>query len=219
MFADLNRYAVKPSASLGLLYDHRNVTAQLARDVSSICPVFRDIIETERSSLSPRSRKLFTLSALHSATLELFPEKEITNLADTTKWCSELWDEVGSHIPEWRLVRESQISAGEVRQTFIHSHAIVLHALGRVARAFVGMPRKEYSRKLIGLKKIDWSRKNTHAWEGRAMLGGTVAKSSQNVALTSNYIKLALGLKLTPEEQQIEAALAGGHRGKQRRSA
>src|SRR5205823_2679944 len=31
MFADLNRYAIRPSKSLGVLYDHRDDEAQLAR--------------------------------------------------------------------------------------------------------------------------------------------------------------------------------------------
>ncbi|GIU78070.1 MAG: hypothetical protein KatS3mg005_1308 [Bryobacteraceae bacterium] len=30
MFADLNRYAVRPSRSIGILYDHRDDSAELA---------------------------------------------------------------------------------------------------------------------------------------------------------------------------------------------
>lgn len=77
MFADLNRYAVKPSASLGILYDHRSAAASLARHLSLTSSVFKNLIETERSSLSPRSRKLFTLSAVNFATSELLVDKEL----------------------------------------------------------------------------------------------------------------------------------------------
>ena len=65
MFADLNRHAVKPSPSLSVLYDHRNAAASLAKHLGLTSRVFRNLIESERSSLSKRSRKLFTLSALH----------------------------------------------------------------------------------------------------------------------------------------------------------
>src|SRR5204863_4410791 len=55
MFADLNRYAIRPSRSLGLLYDHRNDKAKLARLVIMKSDIFRDIVDLEKSSLAPRS--------------------------------------------------------------------------------------------------------------------------------------------------------------------
>jgi len=61
MFADLNRYAIRPSRSLGLLYDHRNDKAKLAKLVVLKSEFFRDIVDMEKSYLAPRSRKLFTL--------------------------------------------------------------------------------------------------------------------------------------------------------------
>ncbi|MCB1078479.1 MAG: DNA sulfur modification protein DndB, partial [Verrucomicrobiae bacterium] len=52
MFADLNRHAIRPSRSLGLLYDHRNEKAKLAKLVVLESEVFRDIVEMEKSSLA-----------------------------------------------------------------------------------------------------------------------------------------------------------------------
>ena len=37
----------------------------------------------------------------------------------------DLLEEVAKHFPEWQLVRERKISAGEIRQEYIHSHGIV----------------------------------------------------------------------------------------------
>src|SRR5258706_9637789 len=71
MFADLNRYAIRPSRSLGLLYDHRDDKAKLARLVIMKSEVFRNIVDLEKSSLAPRSRKLFTLSAFYNACADL----------------------------------------------------------------------------------------------------------------------------------------------------
>ena len=68
MFADLNRYAIRPAKSIGVLYDHRDPMAAISRLVVSQTPLLSDLTEMESSNLAPRSRKLFTLSALHTAT-------------------------------------------------------------------------------------------------------------------------------------------------------
>lgn len=206
MFADLNRHAVRPSASLGILYDHRNAAAKVAKHLSLTSPVFKNLIETERSTLSARSRKLFTLSALHFATSELIADKELEDFPMASQRSQEFWEAVGSHIPEWIYVREGKITAGEVRRDFIHCHAIVLQALGRAGRALYQAYPKDVQKRLQLLRKIDWSRRNAQVWEGRAMLGGAMSKSGQNVILSCNEIKRVLGLTLTPEEQAAEDA-------------
>lgn len=204
MFADLNRHAVKPSASLGILYDHRNAAAKVAKHLSLTSPVFMNLIETERSALSARSRKLFTLSALHFATLELIPEKQLEDFPSASQRCQEFWEGVGQQIPEWGYVKESKMTAGEVRRDFIHCHAIVLQALGRAGRALYTVHPEEVQTRLKNLRQVDWSRRNAQLWEGRAMLGGAMAKSGQNVTLTCNEFKRVLGLNLSPEEQAAE---------------
>jgi DNA sulfur modification protein DndB len=212
MFADLNRYAVKPSASLGVLYDHRNAAASLVRHLSLTSSVFKNVIETERSSLSLRSRKLFTLSAINFATMELLTEKELEDFTTASSKCLEFWETVGEQIPEWIYVRQSKMSSGEVRRDFIHSHAIVLQALGRAGRALYQLPLAQRAKRLKKLANIDWSRKNATTWEGRAMVGGSMAKSAQNITLTCNEIKRVMGLKLTPDEATAEAALMAARR-------
>src|SRR5262249_1159302 len=57
MFADLNRHAIRPATSLGVLYDHRDEEAKVTKRSILQIPLFRDLTETERSSLSVRSRK------------------------------------------------------------------------------------------------------------------------------------------------------------------
>ncbi|MBE7417380.1 MAG: DNA sulfur modification protein DndB [Ideonella sp.] len=210
MFADLNRHAVKPSASLGVLYDHRSAAANIARHLSLTSSVFKGLIETERSSLSQRSRSLFTLSAVHFATTELLTEQELEDFQAASRKCLEFWELVGGQIPEWSYVRESKMTSGDVRRDFIHSHAIVLQALGRAGRALYELPAPERAKRIKRLRTVDWSRQNAKTWEGRAMVGGSMAKSGQNITLTCNEIKRVLGLKLTPDESAAEAARAAG---------
>lgn len=218
MFADLNRYAVKPSASLGILYDHRSAAASVARHLSLTSDVFKNLIETERSSLSERSRKLFTLSALHYSIIELLNEQELEDFSSATKKCLDFWELVGQQIPEWIYVRESKMTAGEVRRDFIHSHAIVLQAIGRAGKALFELPKSELAKRIKRLRTVDWSRKNAAAWEGRAMVGGAMAKSGQNITLTTNELKRVLGLQLSEDEAIAEQALMAARQGPQRKS-
>jgi DNA sulfur modification protein DndB len=213
MFADLNRYAVRPSKSLGLLYDYRDDLAQLSKTVVFESKAFNGLVEMEKTSLSARSRKLFTLSAIYSGNSALLGDKEYKSLDDASKVCSEFWDEVAKHLPEWGLVRESKMTAGEVRQDFLHSHAIVLQALGNAGYYLIQQPKTQWKKTLKKIGSINWSRSNARTWEGRAMIGGRVSKASHNVTLTTNVIKKKLGLELSPEERRVERAFQRGEHG------
>jgi DNA sulfur modification protein DndB len=207
MFADLNRHAVRPSKSLGVLYDHRDPMAEITRLAVFKSPFFRDLVEVERSTLALRSRKLLTLSSIHTGTQALLGKPSDTEALDvefTADQVRMFWEEVAQHFREWQLVHDRKLAAAEVRAEFIHSHAIVLHALGNAGRTLRDAVPEGWKDRLIALGSVDWSRANTDQWEGRAMTGGRVAKSRQNVALTTNAIKQVLGLPLTPEEQRTE---------------
>ena len=210
MFADLNRHAIRPSPSLGVLYDHRDAKAQLAKLVVSKSFAFKNMVEMEKSSLSTRSRKLFTLSGVYSATSALVDGEELDELDDIANYCAVYWDEIDQHIPEWGFVRNAKMTAGEVRRDFIHSHAIVLQVLGEVGRVLLQKHPNGWQRKLSKLGGIDWSRSNRRLWEGRAMIGGRVSKARNNVLLTRNVVKQQLGLKLSPEEERLENTFQRG---------
>ena len=210
MFADLNRYAIRPSKSLGVLYDHRDEAAELAREIAFRTSTFNGVVEMERSNLSPRSSRLFTLSAIYNATLSLLSELEVHSLDEKLSIAILFWDETGKHITEWQLVKDRKITSGDVRRDYIHSHAVVLQALGNVGNALLRNSKTTWKTKLKKLKNIDWSRSNHKLWEGRAMIGGRVSKSQHNVILTTNAIKKYLGVELTPEEHKVEDAFSRG---------
>lgn len=213
MFADLNRYAVKPSKSLGVLYDHRDVNAQITRDVILGSPFFRELTEMEKTSLSKRSKKLFTLSAIHSATTDFLRGMEEKTLTDRTNLAKEFWDIIYKQFKDWQLIRQSKLLSSEIRQNYLHSHGIILHSLGRMGNCLVKQHPKRWQKLLNKLSGIDWSRTNGD-WEGRAILGGRASKAEQNIILTTNYLKKKLGLKLSTEEEKIETAFARGSNGK-----
>ena len=206
MFADLNRHAIRPSRSLGLLYDHRNDKARLAKLVVMASTFFRDIVDMEKSSLSRRSRRLFTLSAFHNACAELIKDVATGDLKADADIAREFWECVALHMPAWKQVVSGKTPAGEIRDTYIHSHGIALHAIAQAGNSLVALHPTDWRKRLKALLTIDWSRNNTRLWEGRALVGGKVSKSTTNVTLTTNVVKRALGLPLTAEQSRVETA-------------
>jgi DNA sulfur modification protein DndB len=206
MFADLNRYAIRPSRSLGLLYDHRNDKARLAKLVITQSAVFRNIVDMEKSSLARRSRKLFTLSAFHNACADLIEGLATGHLNRDADFVRDYWEAVAEYFPAWRQVLENRLAASEVREGYIHSHGIALQALGHAGNALLKQHLGDWRQRLAGLQEIDWSRHNAQVWEGRVLIGGKVSKATTNITLTTNVIKQALGLPLTEEQQRVENA-------------
>ncbi|ENO88415.1 DNA sulfur modification protein DndB [Thauera linaloolentis] len=206
MFADLNRHAIRPSRSLGLLYDHRNDKARLAKLVVMKSDFFRDIVDMEKSSLAKRSRKLFTLSAFHNACADLINGLATGDLTEDANTARTYWEAVAERFPAWRQVLEGRLPASEVREGYIHSHGIALQALGLAGNTLLKNHPKDWKKRLESLQKIDWSRGNTKLWEGRAMIGGRISKVTTNVILTTNVIKKALSVPLDSEQLRVETA-------------
>lgn len=186
MFADLNRYAIRPSRSLGLLYDHRNDKAKLARLVVMKSEIFRDIVDMEKSSLAPRSRKLFTLSAFYNACADLVAEMATGHIDSDAAMAREYWEAIARQFPAWLQVRDGRIPASELREGFIHAHGIALQALGKAGNALMRSHPGKWKAMLKALQNINWARSNASLWEGRAMIGGKVSKVTTNVVLTTN---------------------------------
>ena len=120
---------------------------------------------------------------------------------------AEYWQEVAKNMPDWHLAKERKITGWELRQEFIHTHGIVLHALGNVGAYLLATEPKSWKQKLKNLPNVDWHRSNTELWEGRAMIHGRISKARSNILLTGNVIKRALGIDLTGEEQALENKL------------
>jgi DNA sulfur modification protein DndB len=214
MFADLNRYAIRPSRSIGVLYDHRDEMSAITKLLVMRSALFSDLTDMETSNLAARSRKLFTLSAFYHATKALLDGVEVTSFERRVDAASKFWELAAEQFPEWHQVHKREVSAGEIRRDFIHSHGIVLHALGKIGNslALTSTDSASWAPTLRKLKEIDWRRANAAMWEGRALLGGKVSKTATNVLLTTAAIRTTLGLPLPPEEQHAEDAFSRGEK-------
>lgn len=206
MFADLNKHAVRPTKSLGILYDNRDPFARLALFLVDSVPLFKGFTELEKTTISNRSIKMFTLSSIYQATIDLLGKKQKDKSISEIdrKRAIEYWTEVSKIIPEWELLIKNEVSSHELRRDYIHAHGVALHALGIVGNALIAQYPENWKKQLLKLKNIDWSRSNTKLWEGRAMVGGRINKSQMNLLLTSNVLKNVLGLELNPDEEKAE---------------
>jgi DNA sulfur modification protein DndB len=203
-FADLNRFPVRVNGSLGVLYDHRDEHAMLAKAVARGVPVFAALTEGERASCAGRSGKLFSLSGIHAATRDLLAGAALKP-KDAERTAIEFWNAVALTMRPWRDAADGKVPAAKLREEFVHAHAVGLQAIGRAGRAILQLPDWKSAVAKLGTA-IDW-RRGGGTWEGRAMVGGQMSKSAANVALTANAIKTALGIELTPEDRTFENAL------------
>jgi len=209
MFADLNQHAVRPTKSLGILYDHRSEVSILTKTITNIVPIFKGLIENEKTTISNRTNKLFTLSNLHQANMALLRKRTTTKSASKNDYqiAEKFWNVVTKYIPEWQMVIERQISCAELRKEYVHAHGVGIHAIGIAGGALIKDHPTSWEEKIVALKNIDWLRSNTIVWEGRAMVGGHMTKARPNLVLTASYLKSVLGVKLTGNEKKAEGIL------------
>ena len=205
IFADLNRHAVRPTKSLGILYDHRDPFSQLALKVAEEVSFFNGLTEMEKTSISNRAIKLFTLSSIYQSTKALLkkgPKDKISSKDESL--AIQFWEEIGKHIPDWKLAAQKKVSSAALREEYVHAHGVTLQALGILGSDLVLKYPKNWKVKLKKLSKVNWSRKNVKFWEGRALINGRLSKSNNSVLLTVNGLKKVLNLALTSEQKELE---------------
>lgn len=207
MFADLNKYAVRPSSSLGTLYDHRDQASELARYLSMNAKPFIGFTEFERSTISVRSSKIFTLSGIKQATRSLFGKGAKDGFSDDEqKLAVDFWNRLNKHMVEWQQVQAKTLSAAEFRQEFITAHGIGLQALAIVGKEICTLNEPEQVEKFEALKHINWLKSNSD-WFNRAMQHGRLSKAVSNIFLTAIEIKRQIGLPISNEDLTKEKDL------------
>jgi DNA sulfur modification protein DndB len=201
MFADLNRFVQKSSKSLGMLYDHRDNLSALTMEVSDQVNVFRGMVDKEKVAIPLRSSNLFTISALYDANEELLGKKIDTKgspaYAELLNTAVEYWTELSKIIGDWQKVKNGELSASEVRQEKINTHAVVLRALGGVGRTLLAKYPESWRAKLKLLEKVDW-RKSVDSsanplWDAVCITAGSVVSNRQARAATLAVLLREIG--------------------------
>jgi len=212
IFADLNKHAIRPSDSLSTLYDQRDPSSELARYVAMTVDGFKGMTEMEKSSISNRSTKLFTLSGIKQASKSLLRKGKRDDMRqEEMKFAAGFWNEVVTNMPDWTQAKNRKVASSDLRQNFVHAHGVALSAIGSAGADLVALYPKSWRQKLKKLQTIDWSRSNDTLWEGRAMIHGKISKAKTNIQLTANLLKKHIGLPLTALEEELEANLVKAH--------
>ncbi|MBK3333121.1 DNA sulfur modification protein DndB [Persephonella atlantica] len=188
IFTDLNRFSVKPTPSISILYDYRDQIAELSRFLAENVYYFKDLVEYEKSSISNRSSKLFTLSSIYYSTKELLNKKEKTaSITDEEREFSfYFWEEVGNNLPEWKKVKKGELPAYKAREKFITTHGLFLNAIAIVGRKLIDKGI-QIDEGLRILESINWDRSNPE-WEGIALNNGRLSKAYINIQKTAGFV-------------------------------
>ena len=208
LYADLNQEQGRRNLSQRVLQDQNNQLAVLVRQLIKEIPLFQELTELEKTTISNRSTALFTLSAIYQATRALLgvgrrdpvtPQQAVA--------ARQFWQELGQIIPEWQQAIRREVTSAYLRQHYVHSHTVTLLAIGITGHELITTYPDNWLERLSVLGKLDWSRNNTDLWEGRVMVRGRMSKAKESVQLTVNALKQTLGLPLTEKEQTLEKQL------------
>jgi DNA sulfur modification protein DndB len=212
MFSDLNRFVVKTSKSLDILYDKRDPLSQATIRIAEMVPVFQGMLDKDAVSIPVRSPKLFTLAALYEANSELFrsrndEDEDATSVNEMVEIGTDFWRTVAASMPDWGKVKAEHLRAVELRQESICSHTVVLRAIGATGAELLKTEPNTWKERLQLLQKINWSKQNGD-WDGVCMVANSVVSNRQARAATKAYIKNKLALPLTEAEARTLAPAA-----------
>lgn len=212
MFADLNKHAITPTKSIGILYDSRDQMAMITKEVVEKTPLLRKFTNKEVSSLPKLSPQLFTLSSIYDTNKQLI--KKTKNIATKDKQnIITFWKTLCENMSEWKQVEKKDLTAAQLRLNYIHTYGVVLEAIGMLGHYLINNGYKDWTSYLKKLNEIDLTRSNLTDWQGRAIRSnGNIAKSSNNIALTYIRLKQKLRLPLDDDEEQLEMMFNQGGR-------
>ncbi|MDI1496286.1 MAG: DNA sulfur modification protein DndB [Cenarchaeum symbiont of Oopsacas minuta] len=186
MFSDLNKNAVKPTKSLGVLYDNRNPFSSFIVKMIKNVSIFHNLTELEKTTISNRSKCVFTLNGISESTKIILGKSKILTKEEQTL-VTDYWNEVTKNMVDWNLLITKKVTATELRKDYVHASTNMLQALGLAGRVLLDEFPKNWKRKLVGLSRIDWNRTND-LWEGKFVLHGKMIKNRAGIISAANII-------------------------------
>lgn len=187
MFSDLNRYAIRPTKSINILFNSREESSIIAKEVVREVAVFAGWTEKEKTTVSNRSKALFTLSAISTATIELLKNIK-SDTPEKTKLAIEFWNEVALQMPEWLAVMRQEKKSSDVRSGSICSLSITLAAIGHGGNKIILTYPQEWKKQVRNLEKVDWKKENP-VWNDLVFVNGRVAANRSTQKALSAYIE------------------------------
>lgn len=187
MFSDLNRYAIRPTKSINILFNSREESSIIAKEVVNEVAVFAGWTEKEKTTVSNRSKALFTLSAISTATMELLKNVKY-DTPEKIKLAVTFWNEVALQMPEWLAVMRQEKKSSEVRSSSICSLSITLAAIGHGGNKVIHTYPQDWKKQVRNLEKVDWKKDNP-VWNDLVFVNGRVAANRSTQKALSAYIE------------------------------
>ena len=194
MFADLNKHAVKPTKSLGLLYDHRDSFSRFIVNLVNDVEIFVGRTEMEKTNISHRSKKFFTLNGISEATRFLLKANAKSVSAEKQRAAADFWREVSLSIPEWNLLLQNKVTPYELRRGYVHAHTNVLAAIGMAGHILLTHYPDSWTKMVRRIHKIDWTR-DSPQWDGKLVINGRMLKNKTGIKAAAGIILRSCGVK------------------------
>lgn len=191
MFSDLNKYAIRPTKSINILFNSREESAIIAKEIIESVSVFKGLTEKEQTKISNRAKALFTLSAICTATEELLKDNE-QDVPARISLAQEYWESVASNIPLWIAVKKGELRSSDIRKDYICSLSLTLVALGQAGHTLIAREPTRWKSVLSILQTVDWHKKNSQ-WNDLVFINGRVASNrSTQIGLSKFFERLFL---------------------------
>lgn len=187
MFSDLNRFAIRPTQSLNILYDNRDNFSLIVKEVIEEIPEFSYLIDKEHTSIPNRSIALFTLSALYRGTVSLLDGLDMT-YGEQKAFAIKYWSTVYANMPEWQDVYKQKTKSALVRKESLSPLSITIKALGEIGNKLYKTNPDSWVSILSNLKEINWQ-KNNPTWSNGIIVNGSVQLSHATQQLMIEEIK------------------------------
>ena len=208
MFTDLNKHAVTTSKSLNALYESKDPTALITKNVINGIDFLRKYTDKEKDNLSKFSSNIFTLNTFYTAHKRI--TKIIGNSQKAESSIMSFWINVVSNMREWNEMDAGELSKKSLREDYITTQGLIILAFGRLCEFYCANPTIDMVQTLKGLKKIDWLRNNEASWMHRAIKpNGKINRNEQGIFLTYVEIKRLLNLPISDDELKKEKLLLG----------
>ena len=187
MFSDLNRFAIRPTQSLNILYDNRDSLSLIVKNAIEEIPEFNALIDKEHTSIPNRSVALFTLSALYRGTESLFKGLELA-VDEQQELAIKFWSTIYKNMPEWIEVYNGNIKSSVIRKESLSPLSITIKALGGIGNELYKSSSISWLDCFSKLQNIDWKKSNA-IWNNGIIVNGSVQLSHATQQLMINEIK------------------------------
>lgn len=187
MFSDLNRFAIRPTKSLNILYDNRDPLSLMVKDVIDTIPEFNILIDREHTSIPNRSVALFTLSALYRGTTSLLKGIDLP-ISEQTEFAIKFWYTVYDNMLEWKEVYSEKVKSSVIRKNSLSPLSITIKAIGEVGNELFHSNESSIYQIIERISLIDWQKTNP-IWNNGIIVNGSVQLSHATQQLMVNEIK------------------------------